>query len=299
MSTQSLPIVPFGKYKGKPVTDLLADPKYLEWCKQQSWFEKYQVVYNICVNQTISSNDTNSKTPAHNKLQILFSDNKINAIKLLRRCIFNKNGPIPNKRRYDFRVICEGIYNWDIIIENISTYKCVCDATTHMECECDGSECDYKSYKRHRNIYIEIKPLLGEDYPAVKRKMDTQITLTRNEDKYAPRTFLLLIKEFNAESASKEQLITYFRSSGITVVFIDDLFDILPSQTTIEHVEEKNEIITFQPIKQKELEDENKLLNEKLSQAEEKIKQLEKQLLLLTSQPSNKQKTLKQYFGKK
>ena len=45
--------------------------------------------------------------------------------------------------------------------------------------------------------------------------------------------------------------------------------------------------------------EDNKFLQEKLSQAEEKIKQLEKQLLLLTSPPSNKQKTLKEYFGKK
>jgi len=35
MDTQSLPLVPFGKYKGQPITTLMNDTKYLEWCKQQ------------------------------------------------------------------------------------------------------------------------------------------------------------------------------------------------------------------------------------------------------------------------
>lgn len=44
------PIIPFGKYKGQPITTLLKDTNYLEWCKQQEWFKKFPIVYNICVN---------------------------------------------------------------------------------------------------------------------------------------------------------------------------------------------------------------------------------------------------------
>lgn len=301
MDTQTLPLVPFGRYKGKPITELLADTKTVNYYKDTGILQKYPIVYNICVNQTITTNNQSSKTPEHNKLQILFSDNKINTIKLLRRIIFNKNGPIPIKSRYDFSVKCEGIFNWDIIIEDISKYTCVCDDTCG-DCECDGSH-----RKSYNDICIEIKPLLGEDYPAVKRKMDTQISLTTNEYcdkdakigeryKYKP-TYVLLIKEFNANSATKEQLIKYFDSSNIKVVFIDDLFDILPSQTNIELVEEISEIVTFQPRKQKELEDENKLLHEKLLQAEEKIKQLEEEILSLKTPKQSK--NIKDYFGKK
>lgn len=61
-----LPIVPFGKYKGKPITDLIADNSYLEWCKQQEWFKKFPIIYNICINNTITNN-TNSKTPEYIK----------------------------------------------------------------------------------------------------------------------------------------------------------------------------------------------------------------------------------------
>jgi len=249
MDTQTLPLVPFGKYKGQPITALLNDTQTLNYYKDAGILQKYPMVYNICVNQTITTNNQTSKTPEHNKLQILFSDNKNNTIKLLRQVIFNKNGSIPHNSRYDYMVKCEGIFNWDIIIENISIYKCICDANS-IECECDGS-----NHKYYNDICIEIKPLLGEDYPGVKRKMDSQILLTKNEYydknaknihdkvKYIP-TFVLLIEEFNASSATKEQLIKYFGSSNIKVVFIDELCENLSIQKT-----EEIQDITIQPTK--------------------------------------------------
>ena len=76
MEEQLLPIVPFGKYKDKSVLDLLADEKYVEWLKQQSWFSNQKQIYNIVVHQTIHTTN-NSKTPQHNKLQNLFLDKSI------------------------------------------------------------------------------------------------------------------------------------------------------------------------------------------------------------------------------
>jgi hypothetical protein len=81
MEEQLLPIVPFGKYKDKSVLELLADVKYVEWLKQQSWFSNQKQIYNIVVHQTIPTTN-NSKTPQHNKLQNLFLD-KSNQQKLL------------------------------------------------------------------------------------------------------------------------------------------------------------------------------------------------------------------------
>ena len=54
MEEQLLPIVPFGKYKDKSVLELLADEKYVEWLKQQSWFSNQKQIYNIVVHQTIT-----------------------------------------------------------------------------------------------------------------------------------------------------------------------------------------------------------------------------------------------------
>ena len=94
------PNVPFGKYKGQPITTLLKDTNYLEWCKQQEWFKKFPIVYNICVNQKIVNQTENSKTPEHNKMQNLFlekeNQNKFIDVLFNTKSIININ--IINKR---------------------------------------------------------------------------------------------------------------------------------------------------------------------------------------------------------
>lgn len=65
---ENIPLVPFGKYKGKPVTDFLADKSYVSWAKQQGLFEKFTMNINI-VQQSINQD---SPTPEHNRFQNLF-----------------------------------------------------------------------------------------------------------------------------------------------------------------------------------------------------------------------------------
>lgn len=49
---EELPIVPFGKHKGEPITTLINDTAYLEWCKQRR--SQY-------INNTTSIRDTTSQ----------------------------------------------------------------------------------------------------------------------------------------------------------------------------------------------------------------------------------------------
>lgn len=143
-----LPIVTFGKYKDKPVTELLADDKYVEWLKQQSWFTNQKPIYNIVVNQQINQPNLNSKTPEHNSLQNKFLDEN-NRIKLLKKIIntdilkeyeklkflLNSENFIKKFGNYDINKLfhpeynCdyefEGKYNWDLIIK--SKYIIYCD----------------------------------------------------------------------------------------------------------------------------------------------------------------------------
>jgi len=106
----NLPLVPFGKYKGQPITNLLNDTKYLEWCKQQEWFQKFPIVYNICVNQTITTNNQNSKTPEHNKLQNMFLD-KTNQIRLL-NLLLGDNVGIKFKKNFKMLIMDEEFNNY-------------------------------------------------------------------------------------------------------------------------------------------------------------------------------------------
>lgn len=64
-------IVPFGKYRDRPVTDLLADHDYVTWLTAQPWFaERYVNIYNIITGAGGEPQDT----PEHNALQARFLD---------------------------------------------------------------------------------------------------------------------------------------------------------------------------------------------------------------------------------
>lgn len=335
MDTQSLPLVPFGKYKGQPITTLMNDIKYLEWCKQQEWFQKYPIVYNICVNQTITTTNPNSKTPEHNKLQNLFleNDNVERLLKIIFK-ITSKNIQIDSGN-----TTFEGMFNWDLIVENYKWCLCECDWTdeTKKRCDCELFKKYIEHYKipkdgedlKFHELYCEIKPLLGDDYPCVLRKMKSQIELTNNyatkqneeSDKYMKEemrryyktseeytydrrqrhitpNYVLLIKDYNSTTTTKEQLITIYNQSRIKIIFIDELFNNFPFEPKIEQIEEpvmikptENKIIEIQTLTDNLLETHQKLL-----QAEEKIKQLE-EILSLKSQKQSK--SIKDYFGKK
>jgi hypothetical protein len=275
-----LPLITFGKYKNQPITTFLADTSYVEWCKTQEWFKKYPVIYNICVNNTITSKQS-SKTPEHNKLQNIFLEN-MHIVSFLKYVYFQESMSwFKYKKqlflRLDNEIInstmnyaeFEGIYNWDVIIDGGN----ICYSKHKLKCKCmeeDDSSCSEVCYYDNDNrdytvlsTYIEIKPLVGEDYPEILRKMKTQIELTRiylekqkaNElkefgyekgkttriyeipekyqrfvdsilntsDHYRAR-YYLLIKDYQSSTTTKEQLIKIFTQEGISVVFVADVF---------------------------------------------------------------------------
>lgn len=355
MEEQLLPIVPFGtKYKGQPITALLNDTSYLEWCKQQPWFKNYPIVYNICVNQTI--NNQNSKTPEHNKLQNLFLD-ELTQIKLLNILLGNDenfkqkfkllildddfvnyidsstitlhssfgselivDGIVPklNRSLKTSKIIFEDKFNWDFILyhndeQNIQ-FNTKCDVKNltfekvinliikkynfkESEIGGDNKEVNVNMYIYSYNdsiICCELKPILGEDYPHVLRKMKNQMELTENYTKFKKKwkKYILIIGSFTSTCTSKRDLIKIFNQSNIKIIFTDELFETSKSvaiksvNTNTEQLLPENKFITDNLLQ----------TQQKLLQAEEKIKQLEEEILLLKTQKQSK--TITDYFNK-
>jgi hypothetical protein len=248
-----LPIVKFGKYKDKPITELLKDTKYLEWCKsQKELVNKYPTIFNIILHQTLPTID--SPTPEHNKLQNMFLDDK-NAIKLVEYVndwkskkhysVKLSNTAIKRSKSFDGpnidNIVFEGIYNWDVIFtsEHKVTVKYI-----YNELEYYSIKKEYEKLYHNFNYidsdlmvmkiestcstyYIELKPTLGDEYPCVLRKMGTQIKLTEKEEdyEYPWQEFILLIGQFKAEHTTKEQLIQIFKQKQIRVLFMDDIYN--------------------------------------------------------------------------
>ncbi len=271
MSESPIPLVPFGKYKDKPITDLLSDVKYLEWCKNQEWFKKYPIIYNICVNQTITNSNTNSKTPEHNKIQNIFLEHENTwqfAKYLLKIGVFDCGVEIKHTIE-----VCvegtefEGIFNWDCIIGCVSIYQNCTSKIKNKDFPDHFSNCCKKEQSdigHDRSLFIEIKPLLGDDYPSVLRKMKLQIQLTEKNEKgdyHYHKKYILLIGEFSALSATKEQLISIFKQADIYVVFVNEV------GFKIENVEHKTQDLST-------LQKENAKLKELILQYDNKIKKI-------------------------
>jgi hypothetical protein len=109
--------------------------------------------------------------------------------------------------------------------------------------------------------------------------------------------YVLIIKDYNSTTTTKEQLITIFNQSFINIVFINELFDTLPEQIIKENLVKPQIIDTKIQNDTLKLVEENKSLRESLLQSEEKIKQLQEEIESLKIQKQSK--TIKDYFKKK
>src|SRR5437660_7532041 len=72
MTDQPANVVPFGKYKGRLIEELLVDdPSYLQWLAGQQWFrDRFAVLYQVVINRSGEPQET----PEHNALQVKFLD---------------------------------------------------------------------------------------------------------------------------------------------------------------------------------------------------------------------------------
>lgn len=185
----SLPIVPFGtKYKGKPITEMLQDTEYVEYCKKQEWFKKYPTIYNIAVHQTITSGNSSSKTPEHNRLQNLFLNktiqnkvifrnmdmefDKINSsINLLYKdskfieCFNPNDVPQLIMDSFDRNIKFEDKFNWDVNLYN-STYKAI-SLVSNIETEQKAKELYKQQYDKQQierlETYIRVRQIIDEE----------------------------------------------------------------------------------------------------------------------------------------
>ena len=92
----------------------------------------------------------------------------------------------------------------------------------------------YKHFTNSCSICCEIKPLLGDDYPCVLRKMRQQIDSTERNinDRFERETLnpfmskmigVLIVKEFKSEVTSLEQVQTIFKQHSIKLILLDNL----------------------------------------------------------------------------
>jgi hypothetical protein len=64
-------------------------------------------------------------------------------------------------------------------------------------------------------VHLELKPVVGDDYPAILRKMKARIDAdVRRSDRGVPA---LIVDRFDAEGATFDQVVKIFAASGVVI----------------------------------------------------------------------------------
>jgi uncharacterized protein (DUF3820 family) len=198
-------MVSFGKYKGRPYTDLVRDTNYYSWLKQQSWFKsKFEnKINNIIIN--IHNPDKDAPTPEHNLLQNKFLDKKL-VHNFLSRLLKEKIET--NKYTYSEEEFNKEIKKPTIVFE----YKFGIDVLVN-------------------DIAIEVKPFMGDDYPCVLRKIVSQrerYRSTRKPFSGGIYDWFLIVDQYSG-ATSWDDLQRIFASQNIRI-FSTKIFDDLDEE---------------------------------------------------------------------
>lgn len=233
-------IVPFGKYKGQPVEILQQDHAYCEWLMGQGWLQsRFPQLRTIIINNFTEP----TETPEHNAMQARFLDKKFAfAVGMMSKGInlFVKAGTFKTP---DLHTEFE-IDGADVIIRSSShdyiakkghpdfdyAYKQKYDYISELIKETWDSEYRTQQIKKLDDLAIaetidfvwpprfqygiELKPSLGDDYPAVLRQV-------RNMKAYLEK--VIIIGTYTGKGATIDQVRAIFASSKITLLMLDDV----------------------------------------------------------------------------
>lgn len=235
-------IVPFGKYKGKPVEALAQDRQYVDWVTAQPWFrEKFANIYTLIVNNFQEP----SETPDHNRLQVLFLKPEFqlavvqfafpeawlhfqaacakwegwiaayHALAVANPKRWRDGLPAEMKGRisdFDAEEILGGVPN---------------ALSHHVVFEQDGFDVYFRisvAYRTELGDYsVEIKPTIGDEFPAVLRQIKAAYARRFQPGRPTVGNPILFLEEYVGQGATLEQFIAVFEADGIRVVFLDEV----------------------------------------------------------------------------
>ena len=231
-------IVPFGKYKGQPIEVLRSDPGYCDYLTAQDFCkQKYPTVYQYIINHFGEP----TETPEHNKLQVMFLDDTfcLRLLNILGWLPLDKNKLIirAQQRIDDDRIKLEKCPDNDYsrrkelkedivsLEKSLTRYPNmnVSQITINREFECAGWDIKIEAKPPFWDSMIdsiicavEVKPILGDDYPAILRQMKKHGQATTHGNKINYR--VLVFDQFTATGATLEQVKEIFFASRFYVV---------------------------------------------------------------------------------
>ena len=208
-------IMPFGKYKGKELVEVIStDPNYIEWLKTQDWLKEdfKQQIININVNGLNQKQDS----PEHNYLQNYVYCNIENYDGEFKKYIPNfsrvKELEIEKKLDNYFVDIFARILIWGegfewVKINPDDLYSQEKKVSTGME------EWGY-------NFIFEVKPCIGDDFMSYIRQI-SKYSFFRSVDVEDKK--FLFYKDFKVSNLSFAEVEKIFNSKNIYLIKINEV----------------------------------------------------------------------------
>ena len=203
-------IVPFGKYKGQPIETLLTDVEYLQWCQTNGVLDRYPWLQVMVVS---GQPHEDQPTPAHNRLQERFADWEYCRDVLKALGVDARHVPPGFASWKDVEIACRKKHS-DYIrgIPKPSPYAGDREWLQYERACQDAAPAGLMAlwdFARDRDIQrgfevngwdvvlqcagtwnIELKPTIGDDYPAVVRQVDRRCARDpRGRGVYSPQDF--------------------------------------------------------------------------------------------------------------
>lgn len=235
-------LIPFGKYKGQPVEAMAEDKQYTDWVVAQPWFrERYGNLYAVIINNFCEP----SETPEHNALQARFLDDEFRLKfasvasprlwwyarmngEMVEKAVAWAVSKIGSAEKIDQLKVVAGTFYREFDqrrYQAIKTPQLIQQSKVMFEEE--GIDASWAVYagidvvfekSKYENelssaysiagiLNIEIKPEVGDDYPAILRQM------RRNKSRH------LFTRAYTGVGVDQPTFIQFMDSQGIRVIF--------------------------------------------------------------------------------
>jgi hypothetical protein len=262
-------IIPFGKYRGTEISEVLQrDPAYMQWLTQQAWFqEKFAPIYQLVINNFAPPSED---TPAHNALQVRFLEFDFqNTFMAQAGIIFNwdwmtkvfftrteylRKAPKPLDKMHRQNTNSTNKYYIDSHRNTVRSHwktwrylrkrpqrgieisKAAFEGVTDVKFTVTAwvgfprielfkyEEGEYNGLESYV-FYIEIKPSMGDDYPAVLRQIKRQrgAAYRQREEGFSSSHWFLLVDEFASQAVTLDQVRQIFKQDHIDIITMKEL----------------------------------------------------------------------------
>lgn len=217
-------IVAFGRYKGRPLHDLLSDSRYCQWLlAQPDILEKHPWIHDAL----LGAGHLPADTAEHNRLQARFLNKELciavgnypeNRLEKLSAYILNElNKDWRSWMRYansnDWFAIPEfEVDNWDVVID----------------CHCYLRRRESAAYHLIEAFdFVELKPIISDDYPQILRQVlhrRKKIKASRREEGISSfRREIVIFDEYRGGSVCLSDVQEMFEACDIELVQFSEI----------------------------------------------------------------------------